>query len=271
MAITHDIELKSGIYPQAYHAIVEIRVTDRWSNLQRNQAPDQRPAKYGIQIFTDIWADEEARISGVPPISRRVDRGSVDAGKDVWAEGYRILDDALQGKHATSERTKRMKAHVETVHTFVVAPEEFRILTLRGAEKKVTPSDAGMLLKALPIAEADGKAKAKFFFDDGPMELTLAEINDLFRQLAGEPEPAPVPEPEPEAAPESHFADLMLADETAEDAKVRLTEKLKQLRHYLMAPEIKVNEDGSLGLLKHEQDELKDLERRQAQGRWLDA
>jgi len=84
------------------------------------------------------------------------------------------------------------------------------------------------------------------------------------------PPPPPPPEPEP-LAPESHFADLMLADETAEDAKVRLTEKLKLLRHYLMAPEIKVNADGSFGLLKDEQDELKDLERRQTQGRWLDA
>lgn len=92
------------------------------------------------------------------------------------------------------------------------------------------------------------------------------------RYLAEFDEPAPEagPEPEPEA-PESHFADLMLADETAEDAKVRLTERLKMLRHYLIAPEIKVNEDGSFGLLKHEQEELQDLERRQAQGRWLDA
>lgn len=209
MAITHDIELKSGIYPQAYHAIVEIRVTDRWSNLQRNQAPDQRPAKYSIQIFTDIWADEAARISGVPPISRRVDRGSVDAGKDVWAEGYRILDDALQGKHATSERTKRIKAHVETVHTFVVAPEEFRFLKLRGAEKKVTPSDAGMLLKILPQAESDGQAEGKFFFDEAPMTLTLDEINDLFRQLAGQPAPAsPAPVEEHKfPAPDERLSD----------------------------------------------------------------
>lgn len=81
----------------------------------------------------------------------------------------------------------------------------------------------------------------------------------------------PPPSVDDQPFPEQYFADLMLADETAEDAKVRLTEKLKLLRHYLMAPEIKVNEDGSFGLLKDEQDELKDLERRQAQGRWLDA
>jgi hypothetical protein len=81
--------------------------------------------------------------------------------------------------------------------------------------------------------------------------------------------PAPAPEPEPE--PETHFADLMLADETIEDAKARLSQRLKELRHYLIAPEIRVNEDGSLGLTPAEQAELADLERRQTLGRWLEA
>jgi len=80
-----------------------------------------------------------------------------------------------------------------------------------------------------------------------------------------QPEPAPAPEPE------HHFADLMLADETIDDAKARLSHRLKELRHYLIAPEIRVNEDGSLGLTPAEQAELQDLERRQTLGRWLEA
>ena len=71
--------------------------------------------------------------------------------------------------------------------------------------------------------------------------------------------------------PEHHFADLMLADETLDDAKARLSQRLRELRHYLIAPEIKVNEDGSVGLTAGEQSELQDLERRQTLGRWLDA
>jgi len=82
---------------------------------------------------------------------------------------------------------------------------------------------------------------------------------------------APVPEPTPEPEPEHHFADLMLADETLDDARARLSQRLRELRHYLMAPEIRVNEDGSLGLTGEEQSELQDLERRQTLGRWLDA
>lgn len=81
---------------------------------------------------------------------------------------------------------------------------------------------------------------------------------------------APVSEPV-SVEPEHHFADLMLADETIDDAKARLSARLKELRHYLMAPEIRVNEDGSLGLTGEEQSELQDLERRQTLGRWLDA
>jgi hypothetical protein len=78
---------------------------------------------------------------------------------------------------------------------------------------------------------------------------------------------------QPEAAldPETHFADLMLADETIDDAKARLSQRLRELRHYLIAPEIKVNEDGSVGLTAGEQAELQDLERRQTLGRWLEA
>jgi hypothetical protein len=85
------------------------------------------------------------------------------------------------------------------------------------------------------------------------------------------PEPAPTPEPAPASEPEHAFADLMLADETIDDARARLSARLKELRHYLMAPEIRVNEDGSLGLTGEEQAELQDLERRQTLGRWLDA
>jgi hypothetical protein len=79
------------------------------------------------------------------------------------------------------------------------------------------------------------------------------------------------PDPVSEVEPAQHFADLMLADETADDARVRLSQRLRELRHYLMAPEIRVNEDGSLGLTGEEQSELQDLERRQTLGRWLDA
>ena len=77
--------------------------------------------------------------------------------------------------------------------------------------------------------------------------------------------------PEPEPEPEHHFADLMLADETIDDARARLSQRLRELRHYLIAPEIKVNEDGSVGLTAGEQSELQDLERRQTLGRWLEA
>ena len=63
----------------------------------------------------------------------------------------------------------------------------------------------------------------------------------------------------------------MLADETIDDARARLSARLKELRHYLIAPEIKVNEDGSVGLTAGEQAELQDLERRQTLGRWLEA
>ena len=70
---------------------------------------------------------------------------------------------------------------------------------------------------------------------------------------------------------EHAFADLMLADETTDDARARLSQRLRELRHYLIAPEIRVNEDGSLGLTAGEQAELQDLERRQTLGRWLEA
>jgi len=93
-------------------------------------------------------------------------------------------------------------------------------------------------------------------------------IQEAVKRMGGarvvEPEPAP-------AEPEHHFADLMLADETLDDAKARLSQRLRELRHYLIAPEIKVNEDGSVGLTGEEQAELQDLERRQTLGRWLDA
>ena len=95
----------------------------------------------------------------------------------------------------------------------------------------------------------------------------LAAENEALRQRIAELETIPEPEPEPE----THFADLMLADETADDARVRLSQRLRELRHYLIAPEIKVNEDGSVGLTASDQAELQDLERRQTLGRWLDA
>lgn len=83
--------------------------------------------------------------------------------------------------------------------------------------------------------------------------------------------PAPPPEPAPASEPEHAFADLMLADETIDDARARLSQRLRELRHYLIAPEIKVNEDGSVGLTAGDQAELQDLERRQTLGRWLEA
>jgi hypothetical protein len=103
------------------------------------------------------------------------------------------------------------------------------------------------------------------------MEIERAEIvNEAFDLVMARLGSAPVA-PEPEAAPEHHFADLMLADETIDDARARLSARLKELRHYLIAPEIKVNEDGSVGLTVGEQAELQDLERRQTLGRWLEA
>jgi hypothetical protein len=105
-----------------------------------------------------------------------------------------------------------------------------------------------------------------------------ASMIDIYRGWPKFNPSAQLPAPEPEApllpapdAPENHFADLMLADETADDAKTRLSQRLKELRHYLIAPEIKVNEDGSVGLTGEEQAELQDLERRQTLGRWLEA
>lgn len=103
------------------------------------------------------------------------------------------------------------------------------------------------------------------------VELAAARAEINFLRACVEELQKPPPEPEPEPAPENHFADLMLADETADDARARLSARLKELRHYLMAPEIRVNEDGSLGLTGDEQAELQDLERRQTLGRWLDA
>jgi hypothetical protein len=97
----------------------------------------------------------------------------------------------------------------------------------------------------------------------------LAAENEALRRRIAELETIPEPTPDPE--PETHFADLMLADETLDDAKARLSQRLRELRHYLIAPEIKVNEDGSVGLTGDEQSELQDLERRQTLGRWLDA
>jgi hypothetical protein len=97
----------------------------------------------------------------------------------------------------------------------------------------------------------------------------LAAENEALRRRIAELETIPEPTPDPE--PETHFADLMLADETLDDAKARLSQRLRELRHYLIAPEIKVNEDGSVGLTGEEQSELQDLERRQTLGRWLDA
>lgn len=119
----------------------------------------------------------------------------------------------------------------------------------------------------------------------GPTEEELAE-RALARQIAKDMERAEIVNeafdlvmrklsvqaaPEPELAPEHHFADLMLADETIDDARARLSQRLKELRHYLIAPEIKVNDDGSVGLTAGEQAELQDLERRQTLGRWLEA
>jgi hypothetical protein len=97
----------------------------------------------------------------------------------------------------------------------------------------------------------------------------LAAENEALRRRIAELETIPEPTPDPE--PETHFADLMLADETLDDARERLSQRLRELRHYLIAPEIKVNEDGSVGLTAGEQAELQDLERRQTLGRWLEA
>lgn len=185
MAITHDIEIKTGHYQQAYHAIVEIRVTDRWSNLQRQQPADQRPAKYSIQIFTDIWANEAARVAGEVPISRRVDRGAVEAGKDVWAEGYRILGDALLGKHPESERTKAVRKFEKTAHEFAKAPEHFREISHGGQTYRLVPVDALTLMGALARA-VDGETSEIRLFSGETLTLTHEDISAIGRQLAGE-------------------------------------------------------------------------------------
>jgi len=99
----------------------------------------------------------------------------------------------------------------------------------------------------------------------------IRELQDEVSWLMSQSAPEAAPEPTPDPEPEHHFADLMLADETIDDAKARLSHRLKELRHYLIAPEIRVNEDGSLGLTPAEQAELQDLERRQTLGRWLEA
>jgi len=91
---------------------------------------------------------------------------------------------------------------------------------------------------------------------------------DVLHSKAVAPEPAQLL---PASEPENLFADLMLADETIDDARERLSQRLRELRHYLIAPEIRPNEDGSVGLTSAEQAELKDLERRQTLGRWLEA
>lgn len=81
-----------------------------------------------------------------------------------------------------------------------------------------------------------------------------------------EPAPEPAPEPEPDVSPETHFADLMLADETVEDARERLTRQLVYLRHVLIAPEAR-----GYPMTPDEQAQLQDIERRQALGKWLNA
>lgn len=105
---------------------------------------------------------------------------------------------------------------------------------------------------------------------DAEARRELSELRDTVAWLMM-PGEVVASEPDPVIGPEQHFADLMLADETVDDAKVRLSQRIKELRHYLIAPEIRVNDDGSLGLTAVEQAELQDLERRQTLGRWLDA
>ena len=120
--------------------------------------------------------------------------------------------------------------------------------------------------------EAEGLAKWRAIVAarrTEPQVDLAAELAALRERLDALTARDPAPEPEPE--PEHHFADLMLADETIDDARARLSQRLRELRHYLIAPEIKVNEDGSVGLTAGEQAELQDLERRQTLGRWLEA
>lgn len=130
----------------------------------------------------------------------------------------------------------------------------------------------GVLTEDLEIAAAvynERKLAREMFF-----ALPEAEKDDLrweIEQLKKQRSEVIQPEPEPEPEPEHHFADLMLADETIDDARARLSQRLRELRHYLIAPEIKVNQDGSVGLTAGEQSELQDLERRQTLGRWLEA
>ena len=158
------------------------------------------------------------------------------------------------------------------------------------AREQLTPRDVvrmealeiwqdGLTAEAVELCErAQSEAQAKAASDEqersdlaASRALVAAQqeadlLNAAWDMLKYRP---PAPEPDPE--PETHFADLMLADETIDDAKARLSQRLRELRHYLIAPEIRVNEDGSLGLTSAEQAELQDLERRQTLGRWLEA
>jgi len=130
------------------------------------------------------------------------------------------------------------------------------------------------------------------------MHMRLKQLGDRPAEIESEPQPPTAPEPlrleseeeawlhlmadmaktkceprviETPVEVENHFADLMLADETLNDARERLSQRLRELRHYLIAPQIKPNKDGSVGLTPAEQAELADLERRQTLGRWLEA
>jgi hypothetical protein len=157
----------------------------------------------------------------------------------------RMVVDANREELSLQRRLAQEKARTAgniepAIRTKSVPPE-----VLAGPE----PQDLGPDLAAQGINDAE--------LDD--------RVRDAVREALGMKPEAPT------AELETHFADLMLADETLDDAKARLSQRLRELRHYLIAPEIKVNEDGSVGLTAGEQSELQDLERRQTLGRWLEA
>jgi len=104
-------------------------------------------------------------------------------------------------------------------------------------------------------------------------EVARARISELERQMADliarlDAATAKVikESQEPVADLSENFADLMLADETVEDARERLTRQLVYLRHVLIAPDAR-----GYPMTPEEQAELQDIERRQALGKWLNA
>jgi hypothetical protein len=154
-----------------------------------------------------------------------------------------------------------------TLIQITLGPDSVTGSTFEEALARLRPAPAAVPAPPKPDPRIAEMQKRIAELEAREPEVKIVEVEKIVERIVEVAAPAPEPDPEPE----THFADLMLADETADDAKARLSQRLKELRHYLIAPEIRVNEDGSLGLTPAEQAELQDLERRQTLGRWLEA